>query len=115
MDDYDNLRKPLLSESGRYKLYTDSTDSSINVNVEIQKPGSGVTFRKHITLFGAIGILTGINFRIHSWFRIGNERVSVRQLKTCIPMQLSSAYASVADPGFPKRGAPTLKVGGSTY
>ena len=92
MDDYDNLRKPLLSESGRYKLYTDSTDSSINVNVEIQKPGSGVTFRKHITLFGAIGILTGINFRIHSWFRIGNERVSVRQLKTCIPMQLSSAY-----------------------
>ena len=92
MDDYDNLRKPLLSESGRYKLYTDSTDSSINVNVEIQKPGSGVTFRKHITLFGAIGILTGINFRIHSCFRIGNERVSVRQLKTCIPMQLSSAY-----------------------
>ena len=56
-DDYDQ-RKPLLS--GRYKLYTDSTDSSINVNVEIQKSGSGVTFRKHITLFGAIGILTGI-------------------------------------------------------
>ena len=70
MDDYDSQRKPLLSESGRYKLYTDSTDSSINVNVEIQKPGSGVTFRKHITLFGAIGILTGINFRIHSCFRI---------------------------------------------
>ena len=78
-DDYDQ-RKPLLS--GRYKLYTDSTDSSINVNVEIQKSGSGVTFRKHITLFCAIGILTGINLRINISFRMEKQSVSVQQKPT---------------------------------
>ena len=55
-DDCINQRKPLLTESGKHKLYTDSTNSSINVDTQT----NGVTFEKHITLLGAVGILTGI-------------------------------------------------------
>ena len=58
MDDEASQRKPLLSSNDKYKYYTDTADSSFNANVQPQK--SGVTFKKHITLFGAIGILTGV-------------------------------------------------------
>ena len=54
-EDYVSQRKPLLSDSGKHRLYTDSTNSSINVDTQ----KTGVTFEKHITLFGAVGILTG--------------------------------------------------------
>ena len=58
MDDETSQRKPLLSGNEKHKYYTDSVDSSFDANVQPQK--LGVTFKKHITLFGAIGILTGI-------------------------------------------------------
>ncbi len=55
----DNETKPLLGDSGRHSLYTDSSLDPPGV-VKAKEEKHGVSFEKHITLLGAVGILTGL-------------------------------------------------------